>query len=173
MTEKAAEFGTFWGAALYDCPEKKDPIIENMLYDGESLVINGESGIGKSLYLMQLMCNLTTGKSFLDVFEIPRPKRVVYLQLEGCRNETVSRMLRMGGSVGINDDNWVHIHLPGIQLNTPEGLMHLRQELMSAAFFPCKQTFDKHGLSVDNPARRLVSCHNHGESRHGKVLHRR
>lgn len=111
------EFGVFWGNSLYDCPPYKKPIIEGIMYEGDSICLSGQAGQGKSILALQLICALTTGKAFLDSFDVRKPCNVLYLQTEGDRIETINRMRRMAKHLTIDNSKWVHINLPGIYLN--------------------------------------------------------
>ena len=95
--------------------------MENFLYQNDTIFISAQSGVGKSVLALQLLASLTSGKPFLEAFPIDKPKKVLYLQTEGDRAETLERIKCMEKAVAFNHENWVHINLPGVCLNTPEG----------------------------------------------------
>jgi len=126
------EYGIFYGETLYKYDVKKDPVVENILYRGDAICISSRPGMGKSLLLKHFMCNLTTGSPFLDMFEIPKPCNVLYVQTEGDRGETIERIGNMRAGLKIDDKKWVHINLSGVILNTDKGA----NELMELASRP-------------------------------------
>lgn len=120
------EFGVFWGPDLYTQVIDKAPIVEDFLYTNDVICIAADAGVGKSLFALQLMCNLTTGLPFLGTYRIPKPCNVCYLQTEGDRGETVDRVRAMAQGIGIDNSRWCHINLAGICLNTTEGMTQLK-----------------------------------------------
>ena len=64
------EFGCFWGDSLYDYADKKEAIIEYILYRNDCICISSKPGTGKSLLAKQLICNLP---------QLPLRRRVVSL----------------------------------------------------------------------------------------------
>lgn len=125
------EFGAFWGNSLYSRVIEKSSIVEDFVYTNDVVCISADAGVGKSLFLLQLLCNLTTGEPFLGTYKIPRPCNVCYLQTEGDRGETIDRIKAMCGGMGIDNSRWVHINLAGICLNTEEGKNKLKDLMLA------------------------------------------
>lgn len=119
--EPVTEFGVFWGKNLFKGLGDKDPIIEHILYKGDTICIAAEPGVGKTVLALQMIANLTTGTSFLDEFIISRPYKVLLLQTEGDRCETMNRFESISKGMPINYENFVHMNIDGICLNTKEG----------------------------------------------------
>lgn len=117
-----AEFGLFYGENLYVGADDKQPIIENILYDRDVVCMIADPGVGKSILALQLMFSLTGGHPFLETYEVRRPCNVLYFQTEGDRAETIERIRSMKHQLRLDDSKWAHLNLPGIHLNTPEGL---------------------------------------------------
>jgi hypothetical protein len=121
-SDNGIEFGVFWGDSLRERVVTKEAIIENLLYLNDVVCLSADSGVGKSLLALQLLCNLTTGESFLGTYKTARPMCVLYVQTEGDRSETLERLEAMCAGMKLDDSKWVHINLSGISLNTPQGL---------------------------------------------------
>lgn len=119
------EYGVFWGDKLYTDAPKKEAIIDNILYKGDTMCISSDPGTGKSVLLLQLLANLTTRQAFLDTYAVREKQNVLYVQTEGERGETLDRAECMKKGLSIDDSRWVHINLPGLKLNTQAGLMEL------------------------------------------------
>jgi len=122
------EFGMFWGSTLYDYTDTKEPVIDNILYEKDVICIDSHPGCGKSILLLQLLCNLTTGEPFLGIYEIHRTCNVLYVQTEGDRAETLERIKNMKKAAKLDDTKWGHLNLPSLALNTPQGLRIFLEE---------------------------------------------
>jgi len=120
MTDKK-EFGVFTGDEIFNYSNEKKAIIEHFLYERDCMCIDSKAGEGKTLVALTLICNLTTGTPFLDTYTIDRPRKVLYVQTEGDRAETLERLQLISHKTPINNDNWVHLNWDGLTLNTPEG----------------------------------------------------
>jgi hypothetical protein len=116
------EYGIFTGKDIYQKVPPREPLIEGIFNKGDNLVISSMPGCGKSILAIQLVCNLTTGTPFLDTYPIPKQRKVLYIQTEGDRAETVQRLSHMLKALKIDDSLWAHYNTPGLTLNTPEGL---------------------------------------------------
>jgi len=120
--QQGVEFGIFTGEGIYENVVDKAPIIDGLLNEVDNLIISAVAGTGKSILALQLLFSLTTGKPFLDTLPINGPKKVLFVQTEGDRAETLHRITRMRNALELNDDNWAHYNAIGIPLNTAEGL---------------------------------------------------
>lgn len=118
----SGEFGVFYGENLYRGAVEKDPIIEHLIYDRDVVCLIADPGVGKSILALQLLFSLTAGHPFLETYLIRKKCSVLYLQTEGDRAETIERINAMKKQYGVDDTKWAHLNLPGIHLNTPEGL---------------------------------------------------
>ena len=120
-TPEESEYGVFWGDDLFKEVPNKMPIIEHFLYEKDVIFITAQAGVGKSVFILQMIANLTAGTPFLDSFAVPKPCKVLLLQTEGDRAETIARVKCIDRVVKYNHNNWVHLNLDGICLNTDEG----------------------------------------------------
>jgi hypothetical protein len=70
---------------------------------------------------MHLICNLTSGTPFLETYAIDKPQKVLLVQTEGDRGETLERISKIKNTLPLNTANWCHMNWDGLCLNTPEG----------------------------------------------------
>jgi hypothetical protein len=66
--------------------------IENILFEGEFLLITGESGIGKSLIVMDNAISFALGTNFLQTYRIPQKRNVLICQSENPTNTIQCRI---------------------------------------------------------------------------------
>ena len=167
------EYGLFTGKEIFNYSNEKKPIIEHFLYERDCMWIDSKAGEGKSLVALTLICNLTSGKSFLDTYTIEKPYNVLYVQTEGDRAETLERLLLISRKHDINNDNWVHMNWDGLTLNTDEGFKCFKNKIDSMGMkydviiFDPLYTTIKGTLSADDVAidwvrniRKLRSTYN-------------
>lgn len=121
------EFGVFTGKEIFNYSNEKEPIIEHFIYERDCMFIDSRAGEGKSLVALTLICNLTTGTPFLDTYSIDRPRKVLYVQTEGDRAETLERLHLITAKHPINNDNWVHLNWDGLTLNTEDGFKQFKE----------------------------------------------
>lgn len=76
------------------------PIIPELFYERDVFMLTADSGSGKSIFATQLAACLSFGRPFLGL-EVPQPKKVLYIQLEGDYEESVERMRYMESEGGI------------------------------------------------------------------------
>lgn len=129
--ENTGEYGLFTGEDIYNYSNEKSAIIEHFLYERDCVWIDSKAGEGKSLVAKALICNLTTGTPWLDTYAIDRPRKVLYVQTEGDRAETLERLNLMTACMPINNDNWVHFNWDGLTLNTDEGFKFFAEKVTS------------------------------------------
>lgn len=80
-------------------PPPLDPVIEGMFEVGDKLAIIGPSKTRKSFLLLQLAVALAAGVNTLG-FVIPKPRRVLVIQLEIQAKHYHRRLRRMAGVLG-------------------------------------------------------------------------
>ena len=158
MTESNGEYGLFTGPEIFNYSDEKTPIIEHFLYERDCVWIDSKAGEGKSLIAKTLLCNLTTGMPFLDTYAIDRPRKVLYVQTEGDRSETIERLKLMQEATPLDNNNWVHMNWDGLTLNTYEGftmfserISDMRMKYDVIIFDPLYTTV-KGSLSADDVA---------------------
>ncbi len=85
---------------------KREWLIENICRKNDSVILVGNEKSGKSLFVFQLLCSLTSCHPFLDLYNVPKALKVVYIQLEGEIADSQDRMKRMIKTLDINPDNF-------------------------------------------------------------------
>lgn len=75
--------------------DNSPPIIEGILYRGESLLITGPTAVGKSIMTLELALSISTGRPFLNQYQIPAARRVLLLQSEVGFRPFRDRLQRM------------------------------------------------------------------------------
>jgi hypothetical protein len=83
------------------------PIVENFLYEESTLMLAADSGLGKSVITVQLALSLTAGLPLFGALDIPEPKNVYYLQLEGSYPKLCERMRKMSRVIPYDADRLV------------------------------------------------------------------
>ena len=107
-----------------------EPIIQDVLAEGENIALIGRPKAGKSRIAQQLTIDVSRGRSFLG-HAVSRPRRVLVLDLENRPAGARSRFLKMSAP-GPADEH-VHIYAPetlagnAVSLSTAAGVKCLEQ----------------------------------------------
>lgn len=100
------------------------PLIDNLIWERDNIILVGRAGIGKSIFSQQIAFALSSGEPFLS--EYPAKKSsVLYVQAEGRLAETKRRINNMLEATPWDSKNFHLIFYPGLTLNRPEGLNSL------------------------------------------------
>tara|TARA_Y100000310_G_scaffold341811_1_gene442261 strand:+ start:11947 stop:12921 length:975 start_codon:yes stop_codon:yes gene_type:complete len=108
---------------------KTDALVEGMIYPNDYILLVAEEKVGKTIFAQQLASNMTTGKSFLGIFDIPKPLKVWYFATEGKAEDLKDRFIRMNKSINMNTSNVVLIPT-FFRFNTQEGVKALQELLI-------------------------------------------
>jgi len=84
------------------CPEK-DYLVDEIIGAGDLVVLAGDTGLGKSLIAHQIGVSLAVGKSNVLGFDIPKQRRVLYLNFELSNNEFNRRHRKIASKIGANN----------------------------------------------------------------------
>ena len=84
-------------ADLYAMKFEDKPVIRGILDEGESLLIVGRSGLGKSLLTLELALRLACPKKqiLFNQFEVPQPVKCLLIQSENTAQATNRRLKKM------------------------------------------------------------------------------
>lgn len=125
-----SDFGFYTAKEMFEkeC-ESREPLVDQILHEKDSVLFAGKAKTGKSILLFQLICSLTNGEPFLDRFEVRRKCRVLYLQLEGSMSDSKDRFERMTKALPMDHDNFFLFFSPPIQLNTAQELEKLIMQI--------------------------------------------
>jgi hypothetical protein len=106
-------------------PPEPDQVLYNILDMGDKGALIGSNKVRKSFCLLQLSFCLATGRDFL-AWQVPRPRRVLLVQLEVKPAHFHRRVRRMARALGINEadvENRFRIYnARGASLMGPEGV---------------------------------------------------
>lgn len=106
-------------------PPEPEQIIKKIIDVGDKLSIIGSSKQRKSFFLLQLCLCIASGKSFLS-WQIPKPRSVVYVQLEIKAEHFHKRMTNLCHAANINtrdiQDRLHIINGRGLGLSGAEGI---------------------------------------------------
>ena len=107
-------FRSYGGKELFSLElKKRDWLVENIIRERQSVVFVGQEKSGKSVFIKQLICSLTSQHPFLDRMKVLKPCRVSYVQLEGELEDTQDRFNRMVMALDINPDLFkLHYYQP-------------------------------------------------------------
>ncbi len=119
--EKSA-FGVYEGEKFFrlNLP-KRAWIVEGLIRERDSVIFVGDEKAGKSLFISQMICSLTSQHPFVDKHGISRPCRVSQILLEGDLAETQDRYNRMRMVLDFEEKLFQLLFLPPLQLQTQEG----------------------------------------------------
>ena len=151
------------GVELMSMPDQPDNyLIEKLLWKHDIVIMLASEKAGKSILGMQMACALTKGGYFLGDFEVPEPLKVLYVQSEGSREETQSRLRMMTKSdhSSWNPENFYHMYPPAIALDTDDGYNSFLDAIYKTDFRPDVIFIDPlymamRGDLIDNKAARL------------------
>lgn len=130
----------YTGVDLMTLSKKKiEPIIEGFLFESDYVMVVAPPKVGKSLFVQQMACSLSSGQPFLETFEIPHAVNVWYFATEGKDDATKDRFIRMSHSIPIDFSKLFLFCSAGLRLNTPLGAKLLAQvEEKWGALYPPK-----------------------------------
>jgi RecA-family ATPase len=161
--EKLKEKPILTGIELMSLPEEPDNyIIEKLVWKRDIVIVLASEKAGKSILGIQMACALTKGGHFLSDFEVPDALKVLYVQAEGSREETQTRLRSMtkNESSGWNPENFYHMYPPSIALDTDDGYNSFMDAIYKTDFKPDVIFIDPlymamRGDLIDNKAARL------------------
>lgn len=111
------EFRIYKGEELFSLKFQKRPfLVDKLIREKDSIILVGDSKAGKSIFMFQLICSLTSQLPFLDKYDILRPLKVLYVQLEGELEDSYDRFERLKKSLDINSELFSLGYLPPLSL---------------------------------------------------------
>lgn len=67
---------------LNECEKPWKPLIDGLIYEKTATMFYADDGVGKSLLLMQMICEASAGLKVFDYFETPKPMKTLWVQGE-------------------------------------------------------------------------------------------
>lgn len=103
-----SNFGSYSGEEFLGLEiKKRDFLIDKILRELDSVILVGAEKAGKSILAQQLIFSLTTGdQPFLDEFEVLKPCKVTYVQVEGELGDSQDRYRRMRMALDFDPKNF-------------------------------------------------------------------
>jgi len=71
------------------------PVVAGLLHEKEIAGLHGAPEVFKTIFTLQLAESLATGKPFLGVWQVPKPRRVYFLETEMHETALGSRLVKM------------------------------------------------------------------------------
>ncbi|CAK0755139.1 hypothetical protein CCP1ISM_50033 [Azospirillaceae bacterium] len=118
-----SEYGLFSSNDIINLPKDgKKPIIDNLLYERENVLVLADSKVGKSILVQQMLFCISSGKPFLNLKSYENP--CLYALFEGDKYDLQSNMVNMNMNKDIEckRENLYILYHFGITLNTDKGL---------------------------------------------------
>lgn len=106
---------------------KQDLIGGGILGYQSKLCIAAPPKVGKTFLAIQLAFEVAGGRPFLETFEVDKPLKVYYLQMEVAEKEFQKRIRRMGRLY--SDTEFYSLSMKPIKLDTTRGQHFLAEEL--------------------------------------------
>ena len=114
------------GQELIELPEEPNNyLIDGMLWENQCIMILAKEKVGKSIFALQMACSLSSGVSFLDHYEIFEPMKILYIQTESTRAETIERLKSMTKIVKWNPENFYLLYANSLALDIESGYNEL------------------------------------------------
>ena len=105
------------------------PLIENLLYERDSVLMVGKEKSNKTTFWLQACCALTSGEPFLGQYDVSRPVDCVYLQAEGKLASTKQCTERMTSVIPCNKTKLSILYYPSIPLSKEDGLAQVKLDI--------------------------------------------
>jgi archaellum biogenesis ATPase FlaH len=142
----------------------KENLPDNYLVDGliseeECGFIAGGSKSGKSIFAQNLAMSMAAGHKFLNTFEMARPLKILYLNLEISKKNFQRRFKRMKESCEFSypDKNLIHITQKGLKLDNQQNFKHLEEQvvyhrpdvvIIDCLYMSVRMSLDKHDTTA-------------------------
>lgn len=112
-----SNFGTYKGDKFLalDIPPR-EWLVEKLCRRNDSVILVGNEKSGKSLFIFQLICSLTSCHPFLDRYAVLKPCKVVYVQLEGELGNSQDRFKRMIKTVDLHPELFTYMFYPPLEM---------------------------------------------------------
>lgn len=117
--------------------EPIDWLVKDLIVNGDRALVYGEPGAMKSWLLLDLALHLAAGMKWLEQFDIPQAKRVLYIDEEMSQRTAKGRIRRLAAGAGFKVQELPFAVLSGAGLQVEEGRIEtLIAELTALHFDP-------------------------------------
>lgn len=115
---------------LMETPGEPDQVLLDTFDAGDKIAIIGSSKMRKSFFLLQMITCVAAGRPFL-CWDVPKPRRILHVQLEIQEHHFHQRVRRMAGALGVGpedlDDRFKILNARGLGLSGQKGIDTIRQ----------------------------------------------
>lgn len=126
----STKFGSYSGKALLELElKKREWLVENLIRENDSVILVGTEKSGKSVFIKQFICAITSGEPFIDKYNVPKQLKVTYIQCEGELSDTQDRFKRMIKTQSIDTDNFHYMFMPPMELEKRHYAMEQRDTI--------------------------------------------
>ena len=108
--------------------EEQEPLVCGMLYPRDYVLLVAEEKVGKTVFAQHLTCCMSSGTSFLGIFDIPKPLKVLYMATEGKKHDLKERFVRISHKIP-TDFNNICLTPTFFFFNTAKGVEQLSMAL--------------------------------------------
>lgn len=111
-------------------------LIEGFLWECDHIVVLAKEKVGKSIFSMQMACALSSGRPFLNEYNVFEPMQVAYISTEGKQHELVERFKSMMVGIDVGLDNLHVLSTHSIALDTEDGYNIVNELLIKQNLSP-------------------------------------
>ena len=123
---EVSAFGVYSGDKFFKLKlPQREWLVTDLIRERDSVIFIGNEKAGKSLFISQMICSITSQHPFVDKHDIPRPCKVSQVLLEGDLAETQKRYLDMRKVLDFEESLFQLLFLPPLQLHTTSGIDEL------------------------------------------------
>ena len=127
-----SNFGSYSGSEFLDLKlKKREFLVNKLIREKDSIILVGSEKSGKSLLIKQLICSLTSQHPFLDRYDVARPCKVSYIQLEGELEDTQDRLKRMIKILDFDPALFHIIFSPPLELHRRDSMFELKNLILN------------------------------------------
>lgn len=110
----------------------QEPLIEELIYKDTITMFTARPGVGKSVVTANLTASASKGLPVFGFLNCTRPLKIAYVQLEGSRDEQISRLKMIEevvGELNVNNMSW---HTPDFNVEDARTWIDVWMELDDA-----------------------------------------
>ena len=115
----------------------RKPIVEELLFERDIFMLTADAGAGKSIFATLLAACLSFRRPFLGL-NVPEPKKVLYIQLEGDYEESIERLryMEFEGGIFIEEKNLMWIEEKTLDVLSPDSVNGFFHRVNETGFIP-------------------------------------
>lgn len=139
-----ANYRVYEGKSIFTLSDNKiDPLIEGVIYENDVVMVAAPPKTSKTVFCMQMACNLSSGTPFLNTFETPKPVPVLYIATEMKDEELKDRFIRTSQFIKTNPENLILVCTKGtlFKFNTKYGKLCINELVQTYKNNPPKVIF--------------------------------